>query len=427
MKVTILNGNDHASNVDFDQYINQLEEDLTAHGHQVKHLLLREMKINYCIGCFDCWLKTPGECVHHDDGRSIPPAIIESDFLLWASPLKLGYPSAVLKRAMDRCLPILLPYFDIVNGEAHHARRYDHYPLTGLLIAPEADTDAEDRKLVKNLFARTSLNMKSRLTFCADTAQSPAEVATLIENAAGLKMPLPAYPSATRGVAIQPPRHLTVFNGSPRGKKGNTPILLDKFLQGFSAANPQNSFESFDLVHTRQVEDFAAKFAEAECAVIAFPLYTDSIPGIVKTFIEALEPFRGRAQNPPLLFVVQSGFPEAAHSRFVEAYLQKLAARLGCPYVGTIVKGGVEGIQGQPEQMTCKLFEQFEQIGCTFGETGALDSVQLARLTKPERYPAIMIPLLRLLSATGLLNMWWNMQLKQNQAFEQRFNRPYAQ
>jgi len=125
--------------------------------------------------------------------------------------------------------------------------------------------------------------------------------------------------------------------------------------------------------------------------------------------------------------VVQSGFPEAAHSRFVEAYLQKLAARLGCPYVGTIVKGGVEGIQGQPEQMTCKLFEQFEQIGCTFGETGALDSVQLARLTKPERYPAIMIPLLRLLSATGLLNMWWNMQLKQNQAFEQRFNRPYAQ
>jgi len=25
------------------------------------------------------------------------------------------------------------------------------------------------------------------------------------------------------------------------------------------------------------------------------------------------------------------------------------------------------------------------------------------------------------------LNMWWDMQLKQNQAFEQRFNRPYAQ
>jgi NAD(P)H-dependent FMN reductase len=252
-------------------------------------------------------------------------------------------------------------------------------------------------------------------------------VATLIENAAGLKKTLPAYPVATRGIAIQPPRRLTVFNGSPRGKKGNTPILLSRFLQGFTAANPQNSFESFDLVHTRQADDFATKFAEAECAVIAFPLYTDSMPGIVKTFIEALEPYKGRTQNPPLLFVVQSGFPESAHSRFVEAYLQKLAARLGCPYVGTIVKGGCEGIQDQPEQMTHKLFEQFEQIGRTFGETGALDSEQLARLAKPERYPRILGPLFKLLSATGLLNFWWDMQLKQNQAFEQRFNRPYVQ
>jgi multimeric flavodoxin WrbA len=427
MKVTILNGNDHASNVDFDQYINQLEDELNSHGHQVKHLLLRDMKINYCIGCFDCWLKTPGECVHHDDGRLVPPAILECDFLLWASPLRLGYPSAILKRTMDRSIPILLPHFDIVNDEAHHAARYPHYPLAGLLIAPEADTDTEDRKLVENMFSRTALNMKSRLTFSADTAQSPAEVATLIENAAGLKKTLPAYPAATRGVAIQPPHRITVFNGSPRGKKGNSPILLGKFLQGFTAANPANSSEIFDLAETRRTEEFAAKFAGAECAVIAFPLYTDAMPGIVKTFIEALEPCKERSQNPPVLFVVQSGFPEAAHSRFVEAYLQKLAARLGCPYVGTIVKGGLEGIQGQPEQMTRKLFERFEQIGRTFGETGALNGDQLARLAKPERFPRILGPLFKLLSASGLLNMWWDMQLKQNQAFEQRFNRPYAQ
>lgn len=427
MKVTILNGNDTASNVDFDQYINQLETELSSHGNQVNHLLLREMKINNCIGCFDCWLKTPGECVHHDDGRMIPPAIIESDFLLWASPLKLGYPSAVLKRAMDRSIPILLPYFDIVNDEAHHAARYPHYPLAGLLIAPEADTDAEDRQLVENMFARTALNMKSRLTFCADTAQSPAEVATLIENATGLKKPLPNNPAATRGSAIQPPHRITVFNGSPRGQKGNTPILLEKFLQGFTAANPENSFESYDLIHTRQVEDFTVQFADAECAMIAFPLYTDSMPGIVKTFFEALEPYKGREHNPALLFVVQSGFPEAAHSRFIEAYLQKLAARLGCPYVGTIVKGGVEGIQGQPDQMTRKMFEQMEQIGRSFSETGALDGVQLARLAKPERFPRILGLLFKLLSATGLLNFWWDMQLKQNQVFEQRFNRPYAQ
>ena len=44
-----------------------------------------------------------------------------------------------------------------------------------------------------------------------------------------------------------------------------------------------------------------------------------------------------REGNPPVGFVVQSGFPEGLHSRYVERYLEKLAARLGSPYLGTIV------------------------------------------------------------------------------------------
>ena len=69
------------------------------------------------------------------------------------------------------------------------------------------------------------------------------------------------------------------------------------------------------------------------------------MPAIVKQFIEALEPLKNRENNPPMGFIVQSGFPEALHSRYVEHYLQKLAARLNAPYLGTIVKGGGEGIR----------------------------------------------------------------------------------
>ena len=39
-------------------------------------------------------------------------------------------------------------------------------------------------------------------------------------------------------------------------------------------------------------------FADAECVWLGFPLYTDGMPGIVKTFIEALEPLKGREDNP---------------------------------------------------------------------------------------------------------------------------------
>ncbi len=90
------------------------------------------------------------------------------------------------------------------------------------------------------------------------------------------------------------------------------------------------------------------------------------MPGIVKAFIESLAPFKDRPDNPPLGFLVQSGFPEAAHSRFVERYLQKLAQRLGSPYLGTIVKGGAEGTRIMPENMTHDLFAALEQLGRGF-------------------------------------------------------------
>jgi len=54
------------------------------------------------------------------------------------------------------------------------------------------------------------------------------------------------------------------------------------------------------------------------------------MPGIVKVFIESLEPLCSREGNPDVGFIVQSGFPEAIHSRYVEKYLEKPSLRLGC-------------------------------------------------------------------------------------------------
>ena len=47
-------------------------------------------------------------------------------------------------------------------------------------------------------------------------------------------------------------------------------------------------------------------FEKAECVLLGFPLYTDAMPGIVKAFIDRLEPFIGRKHNPPIGFLVQS-------------------------------------------------------------------------------------------------------------------------
>jgi hypothetical protein len=51
----------------------------------------------------------------------------------------------------------------------------------------------------------------------------------------GKKRPLLFEQAAgpTRGVGIIPPQRITVFNGSPRGRRGNTRILLSEFIRGF--------------------------------------------------------------------------------------------------------------------------------------------------------------------------------------------------
>jgi hypothetical protein len=43
----------------------------------------------------------------------------------------------------------------------------------------------------------------------------------------------------------------------------------------------------------------------------------------VKHFIEKLEPMCGGSDNPTLAFIIQSGFPEPAHSRCVARYMEK--------------------------------------------------------------------------------------------------------
>lgn len=80
---------------------------------------------------------------------------------------------------------------------------------------------------------------------------------------------------------------LAVFNGSPRGKDSNTKVLLTQFLNGFMSIDG-NSYELSYLMHSKEKSQDIKYFREADHAIIAFPLYFDSMPANVKTFIEAL-------------------------------------------------------------------------------------------------------------------------------------------
>lgn len=422
MKITVINGNPQAS--PFDSYLALLKAGLETRGHIVSQVDLRDLGMRYCIGCFGCWVKTPGVCSSQDESCEMRKAVIHSDFTLWAAPLRIGFPSAMLKKALDKSIPLIHPYMVVDQGEAHHRPRYDSYPRLGLLVDPESDTDAIDLEIVTDIFSRIALNFKSRLEFSMTTNTQVEEVVKNVVEGPPSFLPIKKGLAPIPGESITPPRHLTIFNGSPRGNKGNTPIMLKQFGAGFSSITG-NTCNIHNLNRMNDHEKFIQVFREAECVWLGFPLYTDAMPGMVKTFIESLEPLRGQVNNPPIGFLVQSGFPEALHSRYVERYLEKLASRLDTPYLGTIVKGGGEGVRMMPEKRNVSLFSALQGLGRGFAQNGGLDTDLLQDVAGVERYSPLLGPVFKLFMRTPAASWYWDSQLKQNGVYEERFAQPY--
>ncbi len=419
MKITILNGNPYPSA--FDTSLVQLQSIIEGGGHSVRRLDLRDLPLRPCVGCWGCWVKTPGECVARDASLEMDRAVINADFVLWAAPLKMGFPSALLKMANDKHLPLIHPYMVVDHGEAHHLKRYPLSPRVGLLLEREASTDERDLQIVSDIYSRTALNFKTRLEFSLTATTPMDEVARRIVSARH-PLPLPRRPAPTQGATIPLPSRLTLFNGSPRGQRGNTPIFLRELAAGFGG-----DATIHHLIHLKQMNMHVQAFAEAECVLLGFPLYTDAMPGSVKQFIEALEPLAGRKSNPPLGFVVQSGFPEGLQSRYVERYLEKLAARLGSPYLGTIVKGNGEGVRMMPPEMTRDLFANLHSLGTGLRQDGRLDPRIMAHVAQPERFPAYLDPIFRLFLRLPAAHSYFDGMLKKNGAYEHRFARPFLE
>ena len=158
MKAVILNGaqkDDNALNSIHDIIV----DELTSIGWEVTSYALRERTIRHCVGCFGCWVKTPGICRFKDDAREIAREFIQSDWSVFFTPVTFGGYSAELKRALDRAILCLIsPFFMKIKGEVHHKPRYNRYPrLMGVGVLPHPDRESE--KIFKTVVKRNALNL----------------------------------------------------------------------------------------------------------------------------------------------------------------------------------------------------------------------------------------------------------------------------
>jgi hypothetical protein len=182
MKATILSGA-----LPGDSFVDAagiaLQDALETEGWTVTPWTLRDEKITYCLGCFECWTKSPGLCRIDDAGRDVAASVIGSDLTIYLTPITFGGYSSELKKAVDRIICLISPLFTRIDGEVHHRARYARYPaLLGVGVLPAPHPDQE--QIFHTLIGRNAINLHApeHSSMVLYRSQEPAAAAAVLHN-----------------------------------------------------------------------------------------------------------------------------------------------------------------------------------------------------------------------------------------------------
>lgn len=136
---------------------------------QREYIDLSQKKITPCVGCFGCWVKTPGRCVIRDDAPQIYPLIARSHRVLYVSQVIFGSWAPRMKAMLERSLPIQQAFLRPHMGETHHVQRLvEEKEAVILAYGPESQ---EEKDLFCRLVERNrrNMNFKSyKVLFCRE-------------------------------------------------------------------------------------------------------------------------------------------------------------------------------------------------------------------------------------------------------------------
>ncbi len=136
MKIIAFNGSPHGQSGNTDKILQPFLAGAHEAGAETETVYLTDKKINHCIGCLSCWLKTPGICVHQDDMPELLEKIRKANLVIYATPLYVYTVSGLMKDFMDRILPIIKPHIIKRGNQYIHPTRYEEeWPKKMVLIS----------------------------------------------------------------------------------------------------------------------------------------------------------------------------------------------------------------------------------------------------------------------------------------------------
>lgn len=137
------NGNTHI-------LVSKIVEGARAKGAAVDELFLGELTISECDGCHACWKGK--ECSKDDDMRAVYPSIIQSNVIIFGTPVYWYGPTALMKAFIDRFV-----YFNCPEN------RQKIKGLTAALAVPFEEDDLETAGGVVEFFQKSLAYLEIKL------------------------------------------------------------------------------------------------------------------------------------------------------------------------------------------------------------------------------------------------------------------------
>mgnify|MGYP001120136664 CR=1 FL=1 len=162
MKITIFNGSPHGENGNTNVIVKEFLKGAIKANAEVENIFLVKEQIEHCLGCSNCWIKTPGRCVIKDDMQELLEKFISSDIVGFATPIYFDNVTGIMKNFIDRLTPLVDPHFEKDEGVSRHLRRFKKYPKF-LVISNCGFPEQEHFQILHLLFKKIARSMHTKV------------------------------------------------------------------------------------------------------------------------------------------------------------------------------------------------------------------------------------------------------------------------